>query len=654
MNSNPPVTGAKSSSRLAPGFRFHPTDEELVGYYLKRYILGRKIPLDAIAEVDLYKREPWDLPALSRLETRDMEWYFFSPLDRKYSNRSRTNRATAGGYWKTTGKDRPIRNGTRSIGMKKTLVFHSGRAPRGERTNWVMHEYRLEDDNLKLSGVPQDGHVVCRIFQKRGAGPQNGAQYGAPFVEEEWEEADDLAMETVNGDGVFAGANIQDFFEENDLLQEAEASVRHENLPLSLKTTDEQDTGSHLAVVLQYQTFGDNANGVTDTPGLLDDPTLANIIGVSTVNLEQFNSSPSQNDGFVELNDFVRTLGLDEDTNEPAEFFSEPPADQNILIDKEECGNPLEVNIEEFFDILNENLDVPQQPVQIPPAVQDVNLQPNDSQLAENVPMFYDAPSHGPFYSQDSFARSNEFFPLEAEPWGFDKVDELMEYFDATDNSLYYNSLGPLGNSENVDCSNFRQANLSIEFDGSSDPPNDASPQASEIDAGLGASSSGTLLAANLSINKDKSFVSEQGFDKNNASDKTFSKRLVHMLGSISAPPAFAAEHPADPVKSLASSSATLSASARRLTAGMIHISSTTVIDGANRWSLQKNGDMSFLLSYGMYDDAKLGKIVCLGPVTKMSNGFLSRMIRCGFYFIFVSTIILAVSCKIGVHIYTR
>ncbi|KAL2500413.1 3-ketoacyl-CoA synthase [Forsythia ovata] len=46
---------------LPPGFRFHPTDEELVAYYLKRKINGCKIELEIIPEVDLYKCEPWDL-----------------------------------------------------------------------------------------------------------------------------------------------------------------------------------------------------------------------------------------------------------------------------------------------------------------------------------------------------------------------------------------------------------------------------------------------------------------------------------------------------------------------------------------------------------------------------------------------------------------
>ncbi|XP_060210409.1 NAC domain-containing protein 78-like [Lycium barbarum] len=183
----------ESRNMLAPGFRFHPTDEELVRYYLRRKVCGKPLRFDAISDIDIYKVEPWDLPGMSRLNTRDLEWYFFSMLDKKYGNGARTNRATEQGYWKTTGKDRAVQHKFQVVGMKKTLVYHSGRAPKGQRTNWVMHEYRLVDEELDKAGIPQVAFVLCRVFQKSGAGPKNGERYGAPFVEEEWEN-DELKM----------------------------------------------------------------------------------------------------------------------------------------------------------------------------------------------------------------------------------------------------------------------------------------------------------------------------------------------------------------------------------------------------------------------------------------------------------------------------
>nr|GMD56394.1 NAC domain-containing protein 86-like [Ipomoea batatas] len=164
---------------LPPGFRFHPTDEELVAYYLKRKINGRKIELEIIPEVDLYKCEPWDLPGKSLLPSKDLEWYFFSPRDRKYPNGSRTNRATKAGYWKATGKDRKVNSQMRSVGMKKTLVYYRGRAPHGARTDWVMHEYRLDERECEIQNGLQDAYALCRVFKKSltNTGPKISDHY---------------------------------------------------------------------------------------------------------------------------------------------------------------------------------------------------------------------------------------------------------------------------------------------------------------------------------------------------------------------------------------------------------------------------------------------------------------------------------------------
>uniref|UniRef100_A0A7N0U408 NAC domain-containing protein n=1 Tax=Kalanchoe fedtschenkoi TaxID=63787 RepID=A0A7N0U408_KALFE len=153
---------------LPPGFRFHPTDQELVDYYLKRKIHGLEIELDIIPEVDLYKCEPWELADKSFLPSRDPEWYFFGPRDRKYPNGFRTNRATRAGYWKSTGKDRRVISQSRPIGMKKTLVYYRGRAPQGIRTGWVMHEYRLDENECEDSSGIQDTFALCRVFKKSG------------------------------------------------------------------------------------------------------------------------------------------------------------------------------------------------------------------------------------------------------------------------------------------------------------------------------------------------------------------------------------------------------------------------------------------------------------------------------------------------------
>ncbi|KAM3219415.1 NAC domain-containing protein 35 [Capsicum chacoense] len=150
---------------VMPGFRFHPTEEELVEFYLRRKVEGKRFNVELITFLDLYRYDPWELPALAAIGEK--EWYFYVPRDRKYRNGDRPNRVTTSGYWKATGADRMIRTeNSRSIGLKKTLVFYSGKAPKGIRSSWIMNEYRLpqhETERLQKAEIS-----LCRVYKRAG------------------------------------------------------------------------------------------------------------------------------------------------------------------------------------------------------------------------------------------------------------------------------------------------------------------------------------------------------------------------------------------------------------------------------------------------------------------------------------------------------
>ncbi|XP_074565511.1 NAC domain-containing protein 76-like [Curcuma longa] len=193
-----------SSGQLAvpPGFRFHPTDEELLHYYLRKKVAYEAIDLDVIREVDVNKLEPWDLKDKCLIGSGPQnDWYFFSHKDKKYPTGTRTNRATTAGFWKATGRDKAIflSNNSRRIGMRKTLVFYTGRAPHGHKTDWIMHEYRLDDETFSSHGQ-DDGWVVCRVFKKKnyqaGIAPDHRA-----ILEEEEEEEDQQYMNSIASTG---------------------------------------------------------------------------------------------------------------------------------------------------------------------------------------------------------------------------------------------------------------------------------------------------------------------------------------------------------------------------------------------------------------------------------------------------------------------
>ncbi|KAJ0249382.1 NAC protein [Hirschfeldia incana] len=163
-----------------PGFRFHPTDEELVGFYLSKKVLQKKSSKidEIISHIDIYKFDPWDLP---RLRDTEKDSYFFCKRGRKYRNSIRPNRVTGSGFWKATGIDKPVYSDGSSkavIGLKKTLVYYIGSAGKGSKTDWMMHEFRLPTANDTIPGgsthlnptppslLHAEVWTLCRIFKR--------------------------------------------------------------------------------------------------------------------------------------------------------------------------------------------------------------------------------------------------------------------------------------------------------------------------------------------------------------------------------------------------------------------------------------------------------------------------------------------------------
>lgn len=91
----------------------------------------------------------------SGIKSNDQEWYFFCRPQKKYQNSARINRTTKAGHWKSTGKDRKIKNEVDEvIGTKKSLVYLPN-SPNSVGNKWIIHEY---SESLNLCNQV---HATC-------------------------------------------------------------------------------------------------------------------------------------------------------------------------------------------------------------------------------------------------------------------------------------------------------------------------------------------------------------------------------------------------------------------------------------------------------------------------------------------------------------
>ncbi|XP_010271600.1 PREDICTED: NAC domain-containing protein 90-like [Nelumbo nucifera] len=168
--------GTTGMEDLPPGYRFYPTEEELILFYLNNKLGGSRQDLErVIPVVDIYELDPWQLPKISgALCNGDPEqWFFFTPRQEREARGGRPNRTTNSGYWKATGSPGYVYSSSnRIIGVKKTMVFYNGKAPTGEKTKWKMNEYRAIQGEATSSGsaspLLRHEFSLCRVYVRSG------------------------------------------------------------------------------------------------------------------------------------------------------------------------------------------------------------------------------------------------------------------------------------------------------------------------------------------------------------------------------------------------------------------------------------------------------------------------------------------------------
>lgn len=68
-NSNNKDNDEHDQDMVMPGFRFHPTEEELIEFYLRRKVEGKRFNVELITFLDLYRYDPWELPGIYSFPT---------------------------------------------------------------------------------------------------------------------------------------------------------------------------------------------------------------------------------------------------------------------------------------------------------------------------------------------------------------------------------------------------------------------------------------------------------------------------------------------------------------------------------------------------------------------------------------------------------
>ncbi|XP_006288429.2 NAC domain-containing protein 41 [Capsella rubella] len=150
--------------RLPIGYRFHPTEQELILHYLLPKAFASPLPSSIIPVFDLFFSHPLTFPGDSKEKHR----YFFCKKKEVSSNEQRIKTVSGDGYWKHIGKERPIIACGKAVGIRRTLAFYETNKSSSNcnRTRWSMTEYSLAGfASAKVFGE----WAVYNVYERKGS-----------------------------------------------------------------------------------------------------------------------------------------------------------------------------------------------------------------------------------------------------------------------------------------------------------------------------------------------------------------------------------------------------------------------------------------------------------------------------------------------------
>ncbi|SPT18984.1 unnamed protein product [Triticum aestivum] len=169
---------------LVPGFRFRPTDKEIVLHYLKPKVLNLALPRRIEELVNIYALDADD----KRLDEEDgdkerLGFFFVHKQDMAYSNGCYYT--TPAGYWRIRGRPSRVREGRRTVAFKTSMDFYRGRLLHGRRTPWSMFEYKLNADRGDLRNLAQpemNSYIMCKVRKRDSRRDAQGGEVLAAHV----------------------------------------------------------------------------------------------------------------------------------------------------------------------------------------------------------------------------------------------------------------------------------------------------------------------------------------------------------------------------------------------------------------------------------------------------------------------------------------